>query len=31
MYPCAITAEGQPDAMDPATFRYEIQSREIPA
>jgi transglutaminase-like putative cysteine protease len=31
MYPCAITAEGQPDALDPATFRYEIQSREIPA
>ena len=29
MYPCAMTAEGQPDALDPARFRYEITSREI--
>jgi transglutaminase-like putative cysteine protease len=29
MYPCAITASGQPDALDPARFRYEIASREI--
>jgi len=29
MYPCAITATGQPDALDAARFRYEIASREI--
>jgi transglutaminase-like putative cysteine protease len=30
MYPCAFTAKGQLDALDPARFRYEITSREIP-
>jgi transglutaminase-like putative cysteine protease len=29
MYPCAITATGQPDALDPARFSYQITSREI--
>jgi transglutaminase-like putative cysteine protease len=29
MYPCAITATGQPDALDPAHFQYEITSREL--
>ncbi len=29
MYPCAITAKGQPNTLDPARFRYEITSREI--
>jgi hypothetical protein len=29
MYPCAITATGQPDALDPAKFQYEIISKEI--
>jgi transglutaminase-like putative cysteine protease len=31
MYPCAFTASGQPNALDPARFRYEITSREITA
>jgi transglutaminase-like putative cysteine protease len=31
MYPCAITAKGQPNALDPAGFHYEIAAREIPA
>ena len=29
MYPCAITATGQPDALDPVRFRYEISAREL--
>ncbi len=29
MYPCAFTAAGQPDTLDPAAFHYEIASREI--
>jgi transglutaminase-like putative cysteine protease len=29
MYPCAFTAMGQPNALDPALFRYEIISREM--
>ena len=29
MYPCAFTAAGQPDCLDPAHFRYEIRSREL--
>jgi transglutaminase-like putative cysteine protease len=29
MYPCAFTPMGQPSAVDPARFRYEISSREI--
>jgi hypothetical protein len=28
MYPCAFTTAGQPNALDPARFRYEITSRE---
>jgi transglutaminase-like putative cysteine protease len=31
MYPCAITATGQPNALDPTRFRYEIRSRELTA
>jgi Transglutaminase-like superfamily len=31
MYPCAFTATGQPDCLDPAHFRYEITSRELTA
>jgi transglutaminase-like putative cysteine protease len=31
MYPCAFTTSGQPNAVDPAAFRYEIISREIVA
>jgi hypothetical protein len=31
MYPCAFTSNGQPDALDPARFRYEITSREVTA
>ncbi len=31
MYPCAFTANGQPDCLDPAHFRYEITSREVAA
>ncbi len=31
MYPCAFTANGQPNCLDPAHFRYEITSREIAA
>ncbi|MBV9750639.1 MAG: transglutaminase domain-containing protein [Acetobacteraceae bacterium] len=31
MYPCAFTADGQPNCLDPAHFRYEITSREIAA
>jgi transglutaminase-like putative cysteine protease len=29
MYPCAFTTAGQPSAVDPARFRYEIVSREM--
>jgi hypothetical protein len=29
MYPCAVTAIGQPDTLDPAGFRYEIDAREV--
>ena len=29
MHPCAITSKRQPDALDPAAFRYEIISNEI--
>ncbi|MBP0495236.1 transglutaminase-like domain-containing protein [Pararoseomonas indoligenes] len=29
MYPCAMTAKGEPDCLDPAAFRYAIRSREI--
>ena len=29
MYPCAITATGQPDPLDPVHFHYEITAREI--
>jgi transglutaminase-like putative cysteine protease len=28
MYPCAFTTAGQPNAVDPARFRYEITSQE---
>ena len=28
MYPCAFTTAGQPNALDPARFRYEITSWE---
>lgn len=31
MYPCAFTATGQPDCLDPARFRYEITARELAA
>jgi transglutaminase-like putative cysteine protease len=31
MYPCAFTTNGQPDALDPARFHYEITSREVAA
>jgi transglutaminase-like putative cysteine protease len=31
MYPCAIAANGQPNALDPAGFHYEIAAREIAA
>ena len=31
MYPCAFTTGGQPDPLDPARFRYDITSRELPA
>ena len=31
MYPCAFTATGQPNSLDPARFRYEITSRELTA
>lgn len=31
MYPCAFTATGQPNCLDPARFRYEITSRELTA
>jgi transglutaminase-like putative cysteine protease len=29
MYPCAFTTAGQPNAVDPARFRYEIASQEM--
>jgi transglutaminase-like putative cysteine protease len=28
MYPCAFTSAGQPNALDPVRFQYEITSRE---
>ncbi|MFC0410674.1 transglutaminase-like domain-containing protein [Roseomonas elaeocarpi] len=31
MYPCAFTAAGQPDCLDPAHFQYAITAREIAA
>jgi transglutaminase-like putative cysteine protease len=31
MYPQAETAEGRRDSLDPATFRYQITSKELPA
>ncbi len=31
MYPCASTATGQPDCLNPDRFRYEITSREVTA
>lgn len=31
MYPCAMTANGEQDCLDPASFRYAIRSREITA
>jgi transglutaminase-like putative cysteine protease len=31
MYPCAFTATGQPNCLDPAHFRYDITSREVAA
>ncbi|WP_338664927.1 transglutaminase family protein [Pararoseomonas sp. SCSIO 73927] len=31
MYPCAMTAKGEPDCLDPAAFRYAIAAREIGA
>jgi hypothetical protein len=29
MYPNAETADGRLDSLNPATFRYEIHSREV--
>ena len=29
MYPCCETAEGRLDSLDPATFKYQITSREL--
>ena len=29
MYPCALTTIGQPNTLDPGSFRYEITAREI--
>jgi hypothetical protein len=29
MYPNAETAEGRLDSLNPATFRYEIHSKEV--
>ncbi|WP_419899536.1 transglutaminase-like domain-containing protein [Roseomonas sp. USHLN139] len=31
MYPCAFTPAGQPDCLDPASFRYAISARELTA
>lgn len=31
MYPHALTEENAPDPLDPATFRYELTSREVKA
>lgn len=31
MYPCVLTAIGQPDTLDAASFRYEITARDIAA
>jgi transglutaminase-like putative cysteine protease len=31
MYPCAQTADGKPDSLDPQSFRYKMTSREITA
>jgi len=31
MYPCALTAEGQPDCLEPGRFRYQITSRALTA
>lgn len=31
MYPYAVTAGFEPDCLDPATFRYGITARELPA
>jgi len=29
MYPQAETAEGRKDSLDPASFKYQITSREV--
>ncbi|WP_159995876.1 transglutaminase family protein [Roseomonas sp. 18066] len=29
MYPCAFTPAGQPDCLDPSSFRYAITAREV--
>jgi hypothetical protein len=29
MYPFAVTATGEPDWLDPDSFRYHISAREI--
>lgn len=29
MYPCAFTVTGQPNCLDPSSFRYEITAREV--
>lgn len=29
MYPCAFTASGQPNCLDPARFRYQITARDV--
>ena len=31
LYPCAFTASGQPNSLDPSHFRYEITAREMAA
>ncbi|SHJ99456.1 Transglutaminase-like enzyme, putative cysteine protease [Roseomonas rosea] len=31
MYPCAMTARGEQDCLDPASFRYAITARELAA
>jgi len=31
MYPCAFTASGQPNCLDPSHFRYEITAHEVAA
>jgi len=31
MYPVTFIAKGQPDSLDPASFRYEMTARELAA